>query len=60
MIQINIIDGNRKEIMKEYIDQLQSNIEFNILSQEDCADQLADFFDPKLTGMLLVEILILF
>jgi hypothetical protein len=51
---IKNLDGNRKELIKEYIDQLESTIEFNILSQDDCSSQLAKFFDPTLNSMLMV------
>lgn len=46
--------GNRKAALQEYINQLESNIEYSIEKQDPCNEQLARFFDPKVTNIHMV------
>ena len=48
MISLSYLDGSRKEQLRDYIKQIESNIEDNIMSQGDCSDQLKSFFDFKI------------
>jgi len=44
--------GSRKQALNDYIKEMESNLEMNILSQKSCKDQLASFFDVSLTKLL--------
>ena len=48
------IDGNRKQALKNFIQEIEDTIEHNVLKQEECMAQLDGFYDTKLNVLLLV------
>jgi len=50
-----VLDGNRKEALKDFVKEVEETIEHHILKQGDCSDQLSGFFDTRMKTLLQVS-----
>jgi len=51
---LNLV-GSRTKALRDYANQVESNLESNLFAQKDCQDQISNFFGAGLSNLAMVR-----